>query len=86
MKYGSLLKTMRIRAGLSQEQLAEKLNRTGSCISKFESDKKQPDLSTFMDWVRATNATEVAVAVMCGMDGITIMQQILGMMFSWYLI
>ncbi|WP_400162884.1 multiprotein-bridging factor 1 family protein [Brevibacillus sp. TJ4] len=86
MDYGPLLKTMRVRAGLSQDQLAEKLHRTGSCISKFESGKKVPDMNTFMAWVHATGTMEVAVAVLCGMDGISIMQQLLGMMFAFWLI
>ena len=80
MDYGPLLKTMRLRAEMSQEELAEKLHRTNSCISKFESGKKIPDISTFLAWVHATGAMEVAVAVLCGMDGISIMQNVLGMM------
>lgn len=85
-KYGALLKTMRNRAGLTQDELADRLHRTGSCISKFESDKKKLDLDTFMAWVNATGTTEVAVAVLCGMDGISIMQQVMGMMFSFWLL
>lgn len=82
------MQACRERAGLTQEQLADILHRTPSCICKFEKDRKVPDMPTFMAWVQATGSSDVAVAFMCGMDGISIMQQILGMgiMFVYHLI
>lgn len=76
LKFGSILQACRERAGFSQEELAEKLNRTQSCISKFEKDKRIPDMATFMQWVQATQTTEVAVAFLCGMDGISMLQKV----------
>ncbi|MFP3393270.1 helix-turn-helix domain-containing protein [Brevibacillus sp. SIMBA_040] len=84
--YATLMKKMRIRAGLTQEQLAALLNRTKSCICKFEKGDKLPDIHTFMSWVRATDATEVAVAVLCGVDTTSIIQQVMGMLFTLWLI
>ncbi len=71
------MQACRERAGLSQEQMAERLHRTQSCISKIEKDKKVPDMSTFLLWVEATGAKDVAVAFLCGMDGISIMQNVM---------
>lgn len=77
MKFGSILQACRERAGFSQEELAEKLNRTQSCISRFEKDKKIPDMNTFMQWMQATQTQEVAIAFLYGMDGISILQSLL---------
>ena len=76
-KVGALLRACRERAGLSQEELADRLNRTQSCISKFETDAKVPDIFTFTQWIQATNAQEVAIAFLYGMDGISILQNLL---------
>lgn len=86
MKFGSILQACRERAGLSQEEIAFRLNRSQSCISKYEKDHKVPDMNTFMQWINTTNAPEVAVAYIYGMDGINIIQQLLpliGGMILW---
>ncbi|WP_236338539.1 helix-turn-helix domain-containing protein [Paenibacillus plantiphilus] len=77
MKFGAILQACRERAGLSQEQLAEKLNRSRSCISKIEGDKKTLDAETLIKWTDLTNAREVAVSFFCGMDGLSIMQHVM---------
>ena len=77
MKLGAIMKACRERAELSQEELAHRMNRTQACISKFENDHKIPDALTFAEWFRQTNAQEVAIAFMYGVDGITILQQLL---------
>lgn len=77
LEYGHILKALRIKAGLSQEQMAEKLNRSRSCISKFETNKKVVDLSTFLQWVDVTRCQEVAIAMLYGIDGMTVLSQIL---------
>ncbi len=71
------MQACRERAGLTQEQMAEKLHRTQACISKYENDHKVPDMPTMLKWVEATGAKEVVVAFLCGMDGLSIMQQIM---------
>ncbi|MEK3955343.1 helix-turn-helix domain-containing protein [Psychrobacillus sp. FSL K6-1464] len=77
MRYGAILQACRERAGFTQEEMAHRLNRSQSCVSKFEKDTKVPDMNTFLQWVNATNAQEVAVAFLYGMDGITMIQQLL---------
>ncbi|MBA9086543.1 transcriptional regulator with XRE-family HTH domain [Fontibacillus solani] len=59
IKPGVLLKTCRLRAGLTQEQLAEKMHRSRSCISKIENDKTQVNIVTFFTWIENTNAFDV---------------------------
>lgn len=81
-KYGAIMQAMRERSGMSQEQLADKINLSRSCVSKFENDKKPPDMSTMIAWANETGATEVIVAFFCGMDGLSIMQNVLGLIGS----
>ncbi|USG64034.1 helix-turn-helix domain-containing protein [Brevibacillus ruminantium] len=87
MKVGAIMQACRERAGLTQEQLAVMLNRSQSCISKLEDDKKTWDIPTFLNWIDATGAKEVAVAFFLGMDGLTIMQQFFttGIMLTYWL-
>ncbi|MBQ6355877.1 MAG: helix-turn-helix transcriptional regulator [Solobacterium sp.] len=47
MKAGTLLKTKRIEAGLSQQQLADKLYIDRSMISRWESEKSHPNEQQF---------------------------------------
>jgi len=77
MKFGAILQACRERAGFSQETMAELLHRSQSCISRYERDHKLPDIHTLMRWTDITNAKEVMVAYMYGMDGLGIMQNIL---------
>lgn len=78
MKYGSILKACRERAGFNQEELAFRLNINQSDVSKYENDVKEPNISVFHDWTTNTQAMEVLVAFLCGVDGLTIMTEILG--------
>lgn len=41
---GKNIRDLRIQAGLSQEQLAEKLYVTRQTVSNYENDRTQPDL------------------------------------------
>lgn len=41
---GQQLKTLRIKKGLTQEQLAKELNTTKAAISRYEKDQRQPRL------------------------------------------
>ena len=45
MTFGEKLKCARKEAGLSQEQLAEKLSVSRSAVAKWESDKGMPDVN-----------------------------------------
>lgn len=76
---GLLLQKCRQKAGLTQDQLAMKLNRTQSCISKFEKGHKLPDIFTIMDWARITSAQEAIAMFVMGTDVTTIIQTVLQM-------
>lgn len=76
VKYGAILKACRTRADLSQEELAHKLHINQSDISKYESGTKEPTISIFQSWMTNTQAQEVMVAFIYGMDGISILQSL----------
>lgn len=77
MKYGAILKACRERKGLTQEELAFELNVNQSDVSKYESGYKEPTLSMVQAWMSNTQAQEVLVAFICGVDGLGIMQHIM---------
>lgn len=76
MEFGEILKACRTRAKLSQEELAFRLSINQSDISKYENNTKEPSISLFRSWAMETQASEVVIAFMFGMDGITIMQHL----------
>lgn len=88
MQYGAILKALRVKANLTQEQIAEKLNRSRSCISKYEKEVKAIDMPTFMQWIQITDGQVAAVAMMFGMDALSIINQLLpfiGGGFIWWM-
>lgn len=76
MRVGAILKACRIRAELSQEELADKLYINQSDVSKYENDAKEPTISILHSWIMNTQSQEVMVAFLCGFDGIEILQKI----------
>jgi len=70
------MKKCRLRAGLSQEDLAERLNYSRSCISKVESDRKGLYFQDALKWFQETGAQDVALAFVTGMDAVSILQSI----------
>lgn len=77
MRVGAILKACRTRAGLSQEELASKLFISQSDVSKYETDAMEPHLSTLQAWTSNTQTQEVMVAFLCGVDGLSVMQNIM---------
>jgi len=77
LKYGGILRACRERKGLTQEELAFELNVNQSDISKYENGSKEPTLSLVQAWLMNTQANEVLVAFLCGVDGLGIMQSIM---------
>lgn len=65
---GKELKRWREAAGLSQDDLAAELNRSRSCISKFENDRKTIDIYTLKNWALVTNSEIQAAVVLFGAD------------------
>ncbi len=49
MKIGSFLKELRKEKGLTQEQLAEQLNIAGRTVSRWETGRNMPDISTLVE-------------------------------------
>ncbi|MFJ5625412.1 helix-turn-helix domain-containing protein [Peribacillus loiseleuriae] len=87
LNFGLVLQACRKKAGFSQEEMGHRLNLSQSAVSKMETERKVPDMPTFMEWVRVTNAQEVAVAFLYGMDGITMIHQLLpliGGLVLWF--
>lgn len=92
MSYGQVLRAARIKAGMSQEELAARLHINQSDVSKYESGAKEPRISIFRDWTFVTQAQEVMVGFLCGVDGVammTMLQQmstvIAGFIGGWFI-
>lgn len=58
---GEQLKSLRIKKGMTQEQLAKKLNTTKAAISRYEKDQRQPklELLTEMAMILDANADDL---------------------------
>jgi DNA-binding XRE family transcriptional regulator len=52
-RYGKLIRSARLKAGLTQEQLAKKTGTTRFYISRIENDKTDLEMSTFRKIVEA---------------------------------
>lgn len=84
MNLGALLKAARKRRGLSQEELAEKLHRARSCISKYENESKVIDVPTFVQWMKHTSSQDFLIAGLMGVDptvameGLRVISQLMG--------
>lgn len=77
MRYGAVLRACRERVGFSQEELADRLYIQQADVSRYENDRKEPSISLFRNWAKETQGEDVLVAFMCGMEGMTIMTDIL---------
>ena len=80
MNYGGIMRAMREKAGLSQEEIAHRLHINQSDVSKLENNYKVPCISLMSKWAQVTSSPEVVVAFLMGMDGLQIMQQLLPML------
>lgn len=54
---GMILKELRLKAGLSQKQLGEKINRDKGIISRYESNLQTPSFETMRDFSRIFNVS-----------------------------
>ena len=79
-QYGGLLKAARERAGISQEEMAHRMNMTQSNVSKFENNYKDPPLTMFKEWMQNTSCQDVAIAFLLGVDGMQMMGQVMEVM------
>lgn len=76
IEYGAVIQACRKRAGLSQEKLAELMNRSKSCISKYEQNHKVMDMHTLFRFVDITKSQDALMAMASGMDVTAILQQV----------
>lgn len=75
--WGAIMKLCRERSKLTQEKLAEKLHIPRSAVSKIEHNAQVPDMNTLVRWADVTNAREVVVAILYGIDGIGMIQNLM---------
>ena len=75
--YGTLLRKMRLKGGLTQDQLAAKLNISRTNISKMENGKQGIQVEDFFAWTKSTNGQEVLIAFLHNMDILTAGLQVL---------
>lgn len=92
LEHGKMLKIFRKKAKMTQEDIADELNITQSCVSKLESGRKVLDLSTFLKWINITNSEMPAAAMLFGMDTVNAVTQLMPMvpmfiegLFNWML-
>ena len=74
--FGQHLKAFREQAGLTQQQLADKIFKSRTAISKMENDEQEITLGTFKDWVMATNCEFQAAVILFGTDIFTTASQL----------
>ncbi|MGJ9384289.1 helix-turn-helix domain-containing protein [Salipaludibacillus sp. CF4.18] len=72
MDLGAVLRAARERNGLSQEELANKLNRSRTCITKFENNVKEIKWSEAIKWGRLTNAQDLIIGAMLAVDPVKV--------------
>lgn len=68
MELGNVLRTMRLKRGLSQEQMAEQTYISRSTISKLENGIMKISGEDLIRWCQITQHQEVLMAIMCGLD------------------
>lgn len=79
---GAILRACRLRSGLNQSELAHDLHVNQSDVSKIERGIKEPPLSLVQHWTTITQSQEVLIAFICGIDGLSIMQQVMDLISS----
>ena len=89
MSFGAILRAVRRKAGLSQEEMAEKMYVSRSTISRLENDRLKLTVEDAIRWGQITQAPEAIAAMLCGLDVSQVMQIIsslpIGGMITWLL-
>ena len=68
MELGKVMKAARLKAEMSQEELAGRLYINQSDVSRIEGNKKVPDAVTFLRWFQETELPHVSAALITGVD------------------
>lgn len=78
--YGKVLKAVRKKAGLTQEEMAWHMNSNQASISKYENNRLHIDVQSFAKWMQITNSEVVGAAVIFGVDVTTTLTTLLPML------
>lgn len=78
IQFGQLLRDMRKKAGMSQEDIALDLHMSISNISRLETGKYELKAVDLLKWANITNSQEVLAAMVLGID-VAVLQQALEM-------
>lgn len=76
MDVGSILHKARINAGLTQEELGEKIGIERSFVSKLERNKAGLMFDVGVRWLQVTQAHEALIALIAGVDVSTVVQSL----------
>lgn len=68
------LKACRVRAGLSQQQLADAIGRDKAYVSRVENGHITPDVDTYHLWIEVTNSRYMMFSYIYGDDGLKELQ------------
>lgn len=68
MTFGTVLQKVRVEAGLSQEEMADKMFISRSTVSRLENDRLKLTVQDAISWGRVTNTTDIMAAMLCGVD------------------
>lgn len=74
--FGPILRKVRKMAGLTQEEMAERMHMSRPNVSKIERGQIELRLSDAVRWCQVTNMPEIAAAMLCNIDP-TILTQII---------
>lgn len=78
--YGKVLRAVRKKAGLTQEEMAWRMNSNQASISKYENDHLNIDVQSFAKWMQITNSEVAGAALIFGVDVTTTLTTILPML------
>lgn len=76
IQFGQLLRDMRKKAGMSQEDIALELHMSISNISRLETNKYELKAADLIRWANITNSQELLAAMILGVD-VGVLQQAL---------
>ncbi|OAK72660.1 helix-turn-helix domain-containing protein [Lederbergia galactosidilytica] len=76
MNLGVALRKTRKHAGFSQEEMAEEMHLPRSTISKLENNKLFLKADDLIKWCNVTQAQEMAIALIYGIDVPTVVQNL----------
>ncbi|NJP37894.1 helix-turn-helix domain-containing protein [Bacillus luteus] len=89
LRFGDVMKIARKRAGMTQEKMAQLMHRSRSSVVKMENNQQVIDVNDFKRWMNLTNAKDMAVIAIAGLDPamagavIETINRMMGAMVTW---